>query len=112
MKVIIHTMTATTWGGLAPAPSVRDCDEMKEIFAADATPRFTSMAEFIGAPLELLTTYRGWLIYLAGGVSLHRTNPSTDGGNGYCCLPDRNVTEKAIMQWDGVYYEIDAEFVV
>lgn len=91
---------------------MRDWEEMKEALKADTTPHFTSPAEFIGLPLELLTTYRGNLIYLAGGIEVHRHAPSTTGGNGYSSLPTSNVTEKASMQWEGVTYHIDAEFVV
>lgn len=112
MKVIIHSITATNFGNLEPAPSVRDWEEMREALVSDTTPRFTTPAEFLGLPLEILTTYRGNLIYLAGGVSFTRINPTTCGGNGYTSLPTSNVIEKGSMQWGGVSYDIDAEFVV
>ena len=112
MKVIIHSIVATEIGNLCPAPSHRDWDYMKEFLDADTTPRIESIAEILGAPLELLTTYRGNLVYLAGGVSFNRTNPTTTGGNGYLSLPTTNVTEHALMTWQGVTYRIEAEFVV
>lgn len=112
MKVIIHSIVATEYGNLAPAPSCRDWDYMKAFLDADTTPRIESVAEILGAPLELLTTYRGNMVYLAGGVSFHRCNPSTMGGNGHTSLPTSNCIEEGTMTWQGVTYQIEAEFVV
>ena len=112
MKVIIHSIVATEMGSLCPAPSCRDWDYMKEFLDADTTPRIESVAEVLGIPLELLTTYRGSLVYLAGGVSFSRSNPTTTGANGHLSLPTTNVTEHGMMTWQGVTYLIDAEFVV
>lgn len=112
MKVIIHSIVATDMGNLFPAPSSRDWEYMKEFLDADTTPRIESLTEIIGAPLELLTTYRGWLVYLAGGVSFNRSNPTTNGGNGLVSLPTTNVTEQGTMIWEGITYQIEAEFIV
>lgn len=112
MKVIIHSIVATEMGNLCPAPSCRDWDYMKEFLDADTTPRIESVAEVLGTPLELLTTYRGNMVYLAGGVSFNRTHPSTHGGNGHTSLPTSNCIEKGTMTWEGITYLIDAEFVV
>ena len=112
MKVAIHSIVGTSFGGLAPAPSVRECDYIQECLNTDTTPLFTSPAEFIGKPLEVLTTYRGNLIYLEGGLSFHRTNPSTFGGNGMSSMPIENVTEQGSMKWEGVNYNIEVEFIV
>ena len=112
MKVIIHSIIATNFGNLAPAPSVRDWEEIREALDSDTTPRFTSPAEFLGLPLEVLATYRGGLIYLAGGVVFYRLSPTTQIGNGYTSMPTSNVIEKAHMMWDGITYNIDAEFIV
>ena len=112
MKVIIHSIVATEYGNLAPAPGTRDWEYMKEFLDADTTPRIESLAEIIGAPLKLLTSYRGALLFLEGGVSFSRDHPTTHGGNGLRSLPTANCTEKASMQWQGVTYEIEAEFVV
>lgn len=112
MKVIIHSIVASDMGNLCPAPSVRDWEYIKEFLDADTTPRIESLAEIIGTPLELLTSYRGWLVYLSGGVSFNRTDPTTNGGNGYICLPTVNVTEQGMMTWEGITYLIEAEFVV
>ena len=112
MKAIIHSIIATNYGNLAPAPSVRDWEEMREALDSDTTPRFTSPAEFLGLPLEVLTTYRGYGIYLQGGVSFHRTAPTTSGGNGMVSMATSNVIEKGSMQWEGVTYDIEVEFVV
>jgi len=112
MKVIIHSIVATEMGNLCPAPGMRDWEYMKEFLDADTTPRIESLAEIIGAPLELLTSYRGSLIYLAGGVTFNRTNPTTTGANGHMSLPTANVTEHGMMTWQGITYLIEAEFVV
>jgi hypothetical protein len=113
MKVIVHGMVATGFGTpLGPAPSVRDWEYMNEAIEADTTPVFTSLASFIGVPLEILTTYRGHMIHLEGGLSFHRTSPSTSGGNGMVSLPSNNVIEQGSMQWEGANYNIEVEFVV
>jgi hypothetical protein len=113
MKVIVNGMVASGSGTpLGPAPSVCDWEYMNEAIEADTTPVFTSVTEFIGVPLEILTTYRGHMIHVEGGLSFHRTSPSTNGGNGMVSLPSENVIEQGSMQWEGVDYNIEVEFVV
>jgi hypothetical protein len=110
MKVIIHMMSDTGFPlGLTPVPSVR---EWESFDLTSSTTSFTNSAEFIGVPLEILATYRGSMIYLEGGISFYRNKPSTSGGNGMISLPAQNVKETVTIQWEGMDYDAEIEFVM
>ncbi len=98
---------------LCPAPSVRDWEEIKEALDKDTTCKFKCMADFVNRPLELLATYRGWNLYLQGGVCIVRTGPKTPGGNGLVSLPDKNMVETGRIVWGNeATYECELEYVV
>lgn len=112
MKVIIQSIAVTAETGLYPAASIRDFEYMKEFIDNDTTPLIEEIGDFLGTPLELLTSYRGSLIHLAGGISFNRTHPSTLCANGYMSLPTRGCTERGRMTWKGRSYLISADFIV
>ncbi len=98
---------------LCPAPSVRDCEEINNALNEDLTPKFKCLADFVNKPLEILATYRGWNLYLQGGVTVIRVNPQTPGGNGLVSLPDKNIVETGRIVWNNeAAYECDLEYVV
>lgn len=114
MKVIIKSCTMDPERDenmLAPAPSLRDWEWMTEFISADPTPEFESIGDFIGKPLDILTTYRGWTLHLSGGVRVTRVNPQTVGGNGCVSLPTTACSEMGNMIWKGAVYSVDIEYV-
>ena len=115
MKVIIKNVSMSVFGPdvLCPAPSVRDWEEIKEARDNDPTPDFKNISDFVGKPLEILTTYRGWNLYLQGGVTVIRTDPKTHGGNGLVSLPDKKTVEPGRIIWNcEAAYECEIEYIV
>ena len=115
MKVIIKNITMSVFGPdvLCPAPSIRDWEGIKESLDKDTTPKFKIISDFVGKPLEILDTYRGWNLYLQGGVTVIRINPGTPGGNGLVSLPDKKTVETARLIWrNEAVYDCELEYVV
>lgn len=115
MKVIIKNVSMSVFGPdmLCPAPSIRDWEGIKEALDKDLTPNFKSISDFVGKPLEILATYRGWNLYLQGGVTVIRVNPDTPGGNGLISLPDKKTVETGRLMWNNEsVYECELEYVV
>ena len=114
MKVIIKNVSMSVFGPdvLYPAPSIRDWDGIKESLDKDLTPPFKTISDFVGKPLDILDTYRGWNLYLQGGVTVTRVNPQTPAGNGLCSLPNKKTVETGRIIWDNAAYECDIEYVV
>jgi hypothetical protein len=79
---------------LAPAPCVRETDYISEILRNDQTPLIT---DFQAQPLNVLTNYRGVMLYCAGGVSVHRVDPKTNGGHGFVAVPQSDAEEDVII---------------
>jgi len=79
---------------LAPAPNVTETEYIWNLLRQDQTPPITDL---FAAPIEVLTNYRGHMLYCAGGVGVHRIDPKTDGGNGMMCLPPPGMEEDAIV---------------
>jgi hypothetical protein len=109
VKILSVSMTQYENSMLAPAPNVTDWDYMKTIMDADTTPAFENLSDAMGKPLKILTSYRGWTVYLAGGLSYIRVNPTSSGGNGYVSFPEYGK-EIGRMQWNGSVYEIEVEY--
>jgi len=110
VKILSVSMTQHENSMLAPAPNVTDWDYMKEMMEADTTPDFENLSDAVGKPLKILTSYRGWTVYLAGGLSYIRINPTTNGGNGYVSFPEYGK-EMGRMNWKGSVYEIEVEYL-
>ena len=98
---------------LAPAPSLRDWESIKEALDKDLTPKFKTISDFVGKPLEILDTYRGHNLYLQGGVTVIRIDPKTPGGNGLVSLPNQKTVEHGRIIWGTeAAYECEIEYVV
>jgi hypothetical protein len=110
VKIVSVSMTQYENSMLAPAPNVTDWEYMKSIIDADTTPAFESLSNAVGKPLKILTSYRGWDVYLAGGLSYIRTNPTSFGGNGYISIP-KSGKEMGRMHWNGSVFEIEVEYL-
>jgi hypothetical protein len=112
MKVTIKSVTMSVFEPdcLCPAPSVRDWEYIKEELDKDTTPRFKNMAEFVGRPLELLATYRGWNLYLQGGVCVTRSGSGVQSTNGYAFTPSAGTVESGRLTWDNAVYICEVEF--
>jgi len=110
VKILSVSMTQYENSMLGPAPNVTDWEYMMNIMEADTTPDFENLSDAVGKPLKILTSYRGWTVYLAGGLSYIRTNPTTTGGNGYISLP-KSGKEMGRMHWKGSVYEIEVEYL-
>ena len=94
MKLTVVSLEPVAFNPLAPAPSVRDVDYITDRLNADDTPPITDL---MAGPIEVLADYRGHMLYCAGGVSVHRVNPLTHGGNGMTSLPAKNSDEEVII---------------
>lgn len=109
VKIVSVSMTQYENSMLAPAPSCSDWDYMMNIIDADTTPAFENISDAVGKTLKILTSYRGWTVYLAGGLSYIRVNPTTSGGNGYVSFPEYGK-EMGRMHWNESVYEIEVEY--
>lgn len=76
--------------GLAPSPSVSDVEHIIECRNAHQVPDITDL---MAAPITILTTYRGWNLYCEGDVTVYRSNPLSQGANGYAGMPVAGTTE-------------------
>jgi hypothetical protein len=94
MKFTVVSFKPITVNPLVPAPSVRDVDYITEQLQSDTTPTITDL---MAGPIEVLADYRGVMLYCAGGVSVHRINPLTHGGNGMTSLPIEPIDENVII---------------
>ena len=79
---------------LGPAPNVTETEYIWNLLRQDRTPSITDLME---APIEVITDYRGVMLYCAGGVDVHRTNPTTGGGNGLTSPPPPGTEENVIV---------------
>jgi hypothetical protein len=75
---------------LAPAPNVTETDYIHNALNSDQTDTITDL---FAAPIEVITDYRGVMLYCAGGVGVHRTHSTTSGGNGFTSPPGPGVEE-------------------
>ena len=81
-------------GALGPAPNVTETETIWALLKQDQTPPITDL---FAAPIEVITNYRGVMLYCAGGVGVHRTRPTTSGGNGLTSLPPPGSEEDVIV---------------
>jgi hypothetical protein len=44
--------------------------------------------------IRILDSYRGWNLYCEGGVTVYRTNPKSEGGNGLAGQPIPGTVEE------------------
>lgn len=88
-----------TAGGLWPSPSVTDWEDIKAALDADQTPIVNATPDTLAdKTLNILASYRGWLLYLEGCVKVHRFE--CDGINGLAYSPRVGDVENVhIGEW-------------
>jgi hypothetical protein len=92
------SFTPITFGNLRPAPNVRECEEISEALKSDTTPRLSPTPDDLqGKELKVITSYRGCLVWLEGGVVITRTCPKTVGVNGYSGWPPTGTKETVLL---------------
>ena len=76
MEEYIISLEKAEYGVLFPAPSVRDFENVEY-----------SDKSLTDGPLKVVMNYRGNLLCLENGAQVYRSNPLTDGVNGYTYDP-------------------------
>ena len=97
-------------GMLAPAPSVREWESIKEVLDKDTHPLVMTQEDLMSKPLKILESYRGGILYLEGGVSV--INCGGKNYNGYTAY-EKGLTNVRIF-WpggEGFQYYADVEFL-
>lgn len=104
MYISIASLTPMDNFPLMPAPNVRDVESM---------PEPTSEVGLTERAMQVIWTYRGYLLYLENGASLYRDSSKSVSGNGL--LGDPTGPEDCIVTWRGkayrafVYFNINVE---
>jgi hypothetical protein len=95
------SFTQKSFGGLMPAPSVRETEQIHLDMEASDTPRIDPTPDnLLNKELKIISSYRGCLLYLEGGIAIHRFDPKTGGANGYTSWPTPGSTENvSIGKW-------------
>jgi hypothetical protein len=92
------SFSPNTFGGLCPAPNVTETADISAVVEADPTPRLEPCPEALqGKELKIITTYRSALLWLEGGVVIHRHAAKTVGANGYQGWPLKELVEEVIV---------------
>ena len=73
---------------LMPAPNVRESEEISRQIGT-----VEPVTDIWSGPFAVRANYRGWVLYCTGGVTVHRSNPLTPGGNGLVSDPEQGSEE-------------------
>ena len=92
---------------LAPAPNVTECVYIWEMIQARQKDPITDL---MAGSIEVLADYRGVMLYCEGRVTVHRTQPTTSGGNGCVCLPAAGVEEDVNISADQGHFNARIRF--
>ena len=85
-------------GNLRPTPNVAEWEAIRAVIDADTTPRLTATPEALqGKELKVLADYRGWVIWLEGGIVITRWEPKTEGGQGCAGWPTNGLKENVLL---------------
>ena len=96
-------------GGLGPAPSVRDWEEINE--GLKGVANVDSVDDLLhGTTHEIRGSYRGWIMYLYPNVSFTRGGNGR-GANGYTGAPTKGDQEKVLLRVGEGAYEAYIEYV-
>lgn len=97
------------FGNLRPSPNVTDGEGIRAELDADLSPRLEPIPDDLqGKELKILTSYRSYLIWIAGGVVIYRHAPKTAGGSGYAGWPPKGLMEEVVVGDDWI---AEVEFV-
>jgi hypothetical protein len=95
---------------LTPAPSLRDEEYIRSELEKDTHPKVTTLEDLTAAPLKILTSHRGVIWFLEGGVTVFYH------GKKYC--NEYSMYEKgpasARITWaggEGYQYNAEVEFL-
>lgn len=104
VSVKFLSFTQNSFGNLMPAPSVSESNQIQFDMEADPTPHIDPTPDnLLNKELKIISDYRGGLLYLEGGVAIHRFDPKTEGVNGYTSWPIPGSTENVkVGEWIGV----------
>ncbi len=94
--------------GLEPAPSIKDCEDIREALEGVATPESVDALR-TGEHL-VRASYRGGQMYLYPGVRFNRCDPCLRGGNGYTFWPSKGDKEQVQLRMNGETYNALVEF--
>jgi|694.fasta_scaffold41016_2 hypothetical protein len=94
MRFTVVSLSAIDEAPLAPAPSIRDYEYISERLRVDTTSVVTDL---MSGPIEVLTDYRGVMLYCTGSVKVHRIAPPTLSVNGMISLPRENSDEEVVI---------------
>ena len=85
--------------GLWPAPNIREVDEINAELEKDTMERQPIDPEVLtNKSFGILADYRGYILYLQGGLRVNRS--LADGVNGYCYYPVKGQKEEVrIGDW-------------
>jgi hypothetical protein len=98
-----------TFGNLRPAPNVTETADISAAVEADPTPRIDPTPEDLqDKELAIITNYRGYLLWLAGGVVVYRHDPKTEGGGPYAGWPPIGLKESVLV---GENWVAEVEFM-
>ena len=79
---------------LAPTPNATETEIISNILSQYQTPPITDL---FAAPINIITDYRGYMLYCAGSVSVHRISPVTWSANGNLSGPFSDMQEDVII---------------
>lgn len=98
----------TRVGNLTPAPNVLEAAEIAAACSKDTSPRLEPHPDaLMNKVLKVLTHYRGNLLFLEGGIAIHRFDPKTCVGNGYAMWPSPGLVEEVHVEG----YTATVEFI-
>ena len=97
MHFTVLTYEPTDRLPLAPAPNVDETKYIQNVICSSSAPSVTNLK---AGPIEILTDYRGSVLYCAGGVTMYRIEPKSIGGNQYTGVPILGSDENVILTSD------------
>lgn len=80
---------------LMPVPNVREAEEISQQIGT-----VEPVSDIWSGPFTVLANYRGSVLYCTGGITVHRTNPLTHGGNGMLSNPVQGSEEDVNISMD------------
>lgn len=91
MFITVLSFEPMSYSPLTPAPNCTESEYISECLRTDTRPTITDLAT--AGPIEIITDYRGSMLYCSGGVSVYRYSPRTFSGHGHVTLPSDGLEE-------------------
>lgn len=100
----ITSLKLTNYVPLLSTPNVTEAE-----YIHDKLNKFPmTNKDLLDGPLQIVTSYRGTNLYLENGAVLYRTNPLTEGGNGYVSAPKE--PEECLVYYNDLWFNCLVEF--